>query len=374
MKNCFIHNIRYILYSLEPFRLILTFILCIFYMVVGSNSYAISNATIIGCYADHETDIDKDSIYDFLTVDVGVNITVPGDYSLYGDLCDSHHHKLAWSASHRNLSAGYHVVSLDFNGVNIGKQGINGPYRIENLVLLSGSSDTYISICDEVLKTYITSPYNYSNFKALGQTSFANQYVVSGIGFGEIILTTTIKNKIPVFSGRYSNDIIGIKIPPVVFESITSNNSGYSYVLSGINIPGKPNDFTVTASEVNDLNIGLKKLQGSHENSNLVWKGEYSRTWITSQIQADKNGVATTTSNLLSPGIYDVKIFGDVAENVSQVNLTMTLIKKIIVNGRFNISIDTTGFPSGNYSITAKALNGSFSLDEIKLEGLSTGY
>lgn len=44
---------------------------------------------------------------------------------------------------------------------------------------------------------------------------------------------------------------------------------------------------------------------------------------------------------------------------------------KIIVNGRFNIGINTTGFPSGNYSITAKALNGSLRLDEIKLEGLS---
>ena len=76
-------------------------------------------------------------------------------------------------------------------------------------------------------------------------------------------------------------------------------------------------------------------------------EGQIHEIWVTSQILADKNDVATTTSDLLSPGSYDVKIFGDAAENVSQVNLTMTLIKKIIVNGRFNIGINTTGFPSG---------------------------
>jgi hypothetical protein len=103
----------------------------------------------------------------------------------------------------------------------------------------------------------------------------------------------------------------------------------------------------------------------------MVWKGEYTRTWITSQILADENSVATTTSDLLSPGSYQVKIFGDAADNVSQVNLTMTLVKKMILNGRFNIGINTTGFPAGNYSITAKALNGSFCLDEIRLEDSS---
>jgi tellurite resistance protein TehA-like permease len=54
-------------------------------------------------------------------------------------------------------------------------------------------------------------------------------------------------------------------------------------------------------------------------------------------------------------------------ENVSQVNLTMTLVKKIIVNGPFRIGFTTTGFPSGSYSITAKALNGSFNLTELAI-------
>ena len=74
--------------------------------------------------------------------------------------------------------------------------------------------------------------------------------------------------------------------------------------------------------------------------------------------------------SLISPGIYDARIFGDAA-NVSQVDLTMTLVKKIFINGKFHLSINTTGFPAGNYSIDVQAQNGTVRLDEIALDGLS---
>ena len=61
-----------------------------------------------------------------------------------------------------------------------------------------------------------------------------------------------------------------------------------------------------------------------------------------------KNGTATTTNDMISPGSYEIKIFGDATENVSKVNLTMTLVKKLIVNGKFNVSVNMTGFPSGS--------------------------
>jgi hypothetical protein len=197
--------------------------------------------------------------------------------------------------------------------------------------------------------------------------------MISGVGSGELFLNFTIHSTTPVFSGTYSYDLVSFHIPPIESFNVTSTKKGgYSYILPGIYIPGKPNNFTVAVQGVKNLNIGLKKLQGSYENSSMVWKGKYARIWVTSLVLADKNDVATTTSDLLSPGVYQAKIFGDAAENVTHVNLTMTLIKKIIVNGKFNININTTGFPSGNYSLTAKALNGSLRLDEIKLEGLST--
>lgn len=200
---------------------------------------------------------------------------------------------------------------------------------------------------------------------------------LSGAGFGELLLNFTIHSATPVFSGSYNYDIVGIHIPPisstfnVSFPPITKTLSGYAYDAEGIYIPSMPNNISVSATGVNNMNIGLKKQQGSYENSSSVWKEKLTRIWVSSQAKADNHGVATIESNLISPGCYVVKIFGDATENVSQVNLTMAMVKKIIVDGQFNLIFNTTGFPSGEYSITVEALNGSFRLDEIKFEDSS---
>jgi hypothetical protein len=52
----------------------------------------------------------------------------------------------------------------------------------------------------------------------------------------------------------------------------------------------------------------------------------------------------------------------------------MEVVKKLVINGSFNLSLDTSGFPSGNYSINARAINGSFRFDEINLAGPSLGF
>ncbi len=206
---------------------------------------------------------------------------------------------------------------------------------------------------------------------------------ISGVGSGELLLNFTIQDTAPVYAGSYSYDLVGIHIPPISsdfnisFPFIRKNINGldvngYAYETEGVYMPALPNNFTVSASKVKNLNIGVKKDQGSYENSSMVWKNERMRIWVTSQIDADNKGAATTTTNsMISPGSYEIKIFGDAAENVSKVNLTMTLVKKLIVNGRFNVSVNMTGFPSGNYKMSAKAINGSVKLDEIKLEGFS---
>jgi hypothetical protein len=45
-----------------------------------------------------------------------------------------------------------------------------------------------------------------------------------------------------------------------------------------------------------------------------------------------------------------------------------------LINGRFDLALNTSGFPSSNYSINAKAINESVRFDEINLEGPSSGF
>jgi hypothetical protein len=187
--------------------------------------------------------------------------------------------------------------------------------------------------------------------------------IVATSVFRLVLLTLSIETIVPTFSGRYMYDIVGLNMPPlstpvkiIGLDPKKFPRGGYDYKLQGMYIPGKPNNFTITASGVKDLNVGLMNLQGNLE-----------RTWVSSQFLADKSGIARAETDLISPnGSYHVKIFGEALENETRVDLMLTVVKKLIVEGPFNLLINTTGFPDGNYSISAKAINGSFSFDELK--------
>jgi hypothetical protein len=219
---------------------------------------------------------------------------------------------------------------------------------------------------DAMTEPYTTKYYNYSQFV----DPVWPEKVLSGTGYGELLLTILVKTVLPVFSGRYSYDVVDVSMPPIsanwTVRGLPGRN-GYEYDLPGVHMPGKPNNFTVRAYGVKNLGVGVKKNQSD--------AGKYfSRTWISSQAKADKNGNAVLTNDMISPGRYQFKIFGDAAENTSQVLLEMEVVKKLVINGGFNLSLDTSGFPSGNYSLNARAIDGSFRFDEINLAGPSLGF
>jgi hypothetical protein len=55
---------------------------------------------------------------------------------------------------------------------------------------------------------------------------------------------------------------VGINIPPLSSNLTvipSQGRSGYNYALPGVYMPGKPNNFTVRASGVKNLGVGVKK-------------------------------------------------------------------------------------------------------------------
>lgn len=315
-------------------------------------------ARLKGTFRDHGADVNGDGKFEFLNVDVGIHVFFPGQYTLTGYLYDLNGSEVAWAIDNGDFEAGNQTMHLKFDGALINKHGVNGTYRLERLILTGQDW----AIMEKVTYAYNTTAYASSDF--VGPVRPESEKMISGAGKGELILTAVIKHTVPVLSGMFSYSIAGINIPPITVPmKITGSKYGYSYNFTDVYMPNKPNNFTVSAYGVRNLNIGLKK-------DPVLGGLNFTRVWVTSQIPADNNGTATTESDLLSPGRYQFMLFGDAAGNVSQVDLTMTLVKKIIVNGRFNLAINTSGFPSGDYSISAKALNGSFNLDEITLGGL----
>jgi len=319
----------------------------------------VKDAKLTGNYSDHGADIDADGLYDLLAVEAEIEVTTPGEYSLMGFLCTLEGDEIVWSIDHGVFEPGVHKMVLEFDGATIKRSGTRGPYWLMKVVLSSGSSESGQNIQDYVGNAYRTKAYSTSSFTR----DAPREKIISGSGDGELLVTFTVRDTAPVSSGRYSYDIVDIKIPPISTPlTVKGSKTGYSFDLPGIFMPNKPNNFTVTAEGVKNLNIGLKKPQG-----------EKIRTWVSTQVLAGDDGTATSETDLISPGSYHVKIFGTAADNVTIVDLTMTIEKKLIIDGKFSLAIDTAGFPSGDYSIEAKAVNGSFSLDEISIDGLSIG-
>ena len=337
------------------------------YTIRDYNRETIENQTALlsGKYSDYGSDINGDGYYDYLTVDAGIHVLEEGNYSLMGTLYDSNGTELVWSMGYGSFPPGDHIMHMDFDGKTLEGRKVNGPYRLANLTLLLGDSIIQMLSMQDVFRdAYTTGPYNYTEFV----DPVWPEKILSGSGSGEMLLTILVKTIIPAFNGRYSLDVVGANMPPISSNwSVAGSKSGYSYDLPGVHMPNKPNNFTVLASGVKSLNVGVKK-------DPVIGGSNHSRAWVSAQAIAGADGTAILDNDLISPGRYHFKIFGDAMENASQVGLEMKVTKKLVIDGDFSLALNTSGFPSGNYSINARALNGSLGFDEINLESPSVGF
>jgi hypothetical protein len=323
------------------------------------------SARLTGSYSDCGSDINSDGLFEYLTVDVGVTVYNPGNYSVMGYLYDDDGREVVWSIGSGTLARGSNILHMDFDGKTIERHKLNGTYHLKDLQLIKGDSAIEnLSMLDTAMEATITRLYNYSEFV----DPVWPEKSLSGDGKGEILLTIRLSSILPVFHGRYSMDIVGANMPPISSNwTVSGSRNGYSYDLPGIHMPDKPNDFSVQAGNVKNLNVGVKKEPAQGSNN-------VTRTWISTRANAGKDGVARIDNDMISPGIYQFKIFGDAASNATQVALVMEVTKKMLISGKFNLALNTSGFPSGNYSINAKAINGSVGFKEINLAGPSSGF
>lgn len=323
------------------------------------------SARLTGRYLDHGEDTNGDGLYDLLVVDAGILVLREGNFSLMGSLYDATGKEIVWTVAYGRYQPGLHTMHMDFDGKTLELARTNGPYLFANATLLEGDSRVeYLSMQDIARDIYTTGAYNYSQFV----DPVWPERTISGSGSGELLLTIVESMTIPTFDGRYSLDIVGANMPPLSSNWTVSGSKtgGYSYDLPGVHMPGKPNDFIVQVSGVKSLNVGVRK--------DPVKDGiNTTRAWISEQAMAGPDGVARVSSDLISPGRYHFKVFGEAAENASLVEMEMTVIKKLVIRGDFSLALNTSGFPDGDYIISAKALNGTFRFADLVFESPDGG-
>ncbi|TLZ64226.1 MAG: PKD domain-containing protein [Methanobacteriota archaeon] len=119
--------------------------------------------------ASEDRDTPPDGLYDVLRVDVRLNVSQAGIYTVAGQLWDpARSSTVANSYRVAALNPGLRTVSLFFPGVSIQASGLNGPYPVDLYVfgLSSGRSE----ITDQ--GTYTTGSYSASQFQPPTATAF----------------------------------------------------------------------------------------------------------------------------------------------------------------------------------------------------------
>lgn len=135
------------------------------YLTREYSDLSVRGARLNGNYSDYGSDINGDGMFDYLTLDVGVDVYAPGNYSLWGSLCDSKGKGLAWSLGFEHLLPGSHTMHVDFDGRTLWESKVNGPYKLCDLSLVNGDSfEENLTSVDAAPGAYLSRPYNYTEF------------------------------------------------------------------------------------------------------------------------------------------------------------------------------------------------------------------
>ena len=101
----------------------------------------LKKAEIVGNYADYVQDTDNDSLYDYLTINVTINVTEAGIYTLESYLLvyetDNNYGyfpEVIWIF----LDEGMHTIPIDFDGYEIYRIGVYGDYYLGYIRLYDG--------------------------------------------------------------------------------------------------------------------------------------------------------------------------------------------------------------------------------------------
>jgi len=121
-------------------------------------------AKFTGKFSEETIDINANGLYDFLIINVEINVTTSGKYYIHGYLSDFY-----YESPLTILKEGIHSMPLRFDGQSIRYAQTNGPYYLHDLYLETEDDNTtdilFLEIKNE--KGYETKPYRFVEFEPL---------------------------------------------------------------------------------------------------------------------------------------------------------------------------------------------------------------
>jgi hypothetical protein len=236
----------------------LSFILALVFVFSSFYGIVYASAEFTGTFFDYGTDTNGDGLYDYLTIEVDVNVATTGNYVMLGDLYDVNENEIGVAYNITSLTTGNKTIKLYFDGKTIRKNAINGPYYLKYVVF----SDENCELLEYIVDAYNTSAYNYLDFQSPLIARFMGKYTdygtdINGDGLYDYL---TIDVGVSVTSaGDYSisgelHDATGYKISwsfndtrfYIGNQTVKLNFDGKAIQKHGVNGPYYLKVFTLT--------------------------------------------------------------------------------------------------------------------------------
>ncbi len=125
------------------------------------NDFVSPQARFSGEFTDYGTDVDGDTRFDYLIIEIGVETAVPGDYSLIGHLYDLNNDLVITAKLQRSLATGVNQVEMEFDGISIYKHSVDGPYILKHLSLLDSDG----KVMELIDNADTTAAYLFTDFQ-----------------------------------------------------------------------------------------------------------------------------------------------------------------------------------------------------------------
>ncbi|MHA2102855.1 MAG: right-handed parallel beta-helix repeat-containing protein [Candidatus Hodarchaeales archaeon] len=288
-------------------------------------------------YWDDGLDTDGDGLFNQLIIEVEVNVTKVGFYTLDMQLRSSSGLYKSFTATN-NLDIGIQIISAIFDTGEFYLRGISDSYSIQMVEI----RDSTYQIIDQVFDTYTTRSYNFLEFDEVdapiaifGNAEFANTASIRGwSGDGSSLAPYLIEGLILTISIPFIS-LIEIHNTDVHFQisNCLISNGYYSIYLNNVK-----NGFISSNTLVNN-NFGIK-MQYSDENT------------ITSNLISDiqNTGIINSYSNnnYISYNIFENN--GGYALDVSKSNNLNIFKNTLINNANFGINLQGSNNININYN------------------------
>jgi len=135
-------------------------------------TFTVAGAALTGDAKADLLDKDGDGLFERLCIDVGIDVTVPGDYRVEGSLVDGNGTAIKWMSSTATLD-GDGSIGICVDGAEIWKKGKCGPLKLENLILYNEGGDIIDRREDDVLVHKC--PQDFQSVSAQFSGSFVDQ-------------------------------------------------------------------------------------------------------------------------------------------------------------------------------------------------------